>query len=296
MNNDKVYEQVNERIISLLEQGVSPWRKPWKNQNGKIEIAKNLISKKLYRGCNFFIVNSMGYESPYWLTFNQAKQKGANVKKGEKGTLIVFWKTFSVKETNEKGETRDKDIPFLRTSYIFNVAQCENLNLEEEKKVELTAHNPIESCENMRDKFPLGMPELKHDQARAFYSPSLDYINMPKMGLFDTAEEYYNTLFHESIHATGHKSRLNRQTLTDIHYFGDANYSQEELVAEMGASYMSALCGIDNVTIQNSASYLSNWIAAIRKDNKLVLKAASQAQKAVDFLTGYKYEGESENE
>lgn len=296
MNNDKVYEQVNERIIALLEQGVSPWRKPWKSENGKIEVAKNLISKKPYRGCNFFIVNSMGYSSPYWLTFNQAKQKGGNVKKGEKGTLIVFWKTFSVSETNEKSETKNKDIPFLRTSYIFNVQQCENLKVEEEPKIDLVDHNPIESCENALKKFPLGMPELRHVQDRAFYSPSQDYINMPKMGLFESGQEYYHTLFHESIHATGHKSRLNRQTLTDIHYFGDANYSQEELVAEMGASYMSALCGIDNVTIQNSASYLSNWIAAIRKDNKLVLKAASQAQKAVDFLTGYQYTEESENE
>lgn len=296
MNNDKVYEQVNERIIALLEQGVSPWRKPWKSENGKIEVAKNLISKKPYRGCNFFIVNSMGYSSPYWLTFNQAKQKGGNVKKREKGTLIVFWKTFSVSETNEKSETKNKDIPFLRTSYIFNVQQCENLKVEEEPKIDLVDHNPIESCENALKKFPLGMPELRHVQDRAFYSPSQDYINMPKMGLFESGQEYYHTLFHESIHATGHKSRLNRQTLTDIHYFWDANYSQEELVAEMGASYMSALCGIDNVTIQNSASYLSNWIAAIRKDNKLVLKAASQAQKAVDFLTSYQYTEESENE
>lgn len=296
MNNEKIYDQINERIISLLEQGVSPWRKPWKTNNGKIEIAKNLISKKPYRGCNFFIVNSMGYKSPYWLTFNQAKQKGGNVKKGEKGTQIVFWKTFSIKEKNENGEIKDKDIPFLRTSYIFNVEQCENLKIEESGNVELIQHNSIDECEKILQKFPLGMPELKHQQERAFYSPSLDYINMPKMGLFDTAEEYYNTLFHESVHATGHKSRLNRQTLTDIHYFGDENYSQEELVAEMGASYMSAICGIEKVTIDNSASYLSNWIAAIRKDNKLILKAASQAQKAVDFLTGYQYQEDKEEE
>lgn len=294
MSNEKVYEQVNERIIELLEKGVAPWRKPWKNEAGKIEVAKNFISKKPYRGCNFFMLNNMGYESPYWLTFQQAKQKGGNIRKGEKGTIIIFWKALSINEQNDKGETLSKNIPFLKYSYVFNLAQCENLKVEEEKPVELIAHNPIESCESLLAKFPLGMPQVRHEEDRAFYSPSRDYINMPKAGLFGKMEEYYQTLFHESVHATGHKDRLNRKTLTDFHYFGDSNYSQEELVAEMGASYLSAFCGIDNMTIQNSASYLSNWISALRKDNKLILKAASQAQKAVDFLTGYKYEEEGE--
>lgn len=294
MSNEKIYDQVNDRILELLEKGVAPWRKPWRNENGKVEIAKNFISKKPYRGCNFFILNSMGYTSPYWITFNQAKQKGGNVKKGEKGTIIIFWKALSINEKNEQGESISKNIPYLKYSYVFNVEQCENLKLEEKNPVELVQHNPIEACENALKNFPLGMPEIRHEEDRAFYSPSRDYINMPKTGLFEKMEEYYQTLFHESIHATGHKDRLNRKTLTDFHYFGDSNYSQEELVAEMGASYLSAFCGIDNITINNSASYLNNWMNAIRKDNKLILKAASQAQKAVDFLTGYQYEEEGE--
>lgn len=295
MSNEKVYEQVNERIIELLEKGVAPWRKPWRNdETGKIEVAKNFVSKKPYRGCNFFMLNNMGYSSPYWLTFQQAKQKGGNIKKGEKGTIIIFWKALSFTEKNEQGESKEKNVPFLKYSYVFNLEQCENLKAEESKPVELIAHNPIEECEAIIKKYPLGMCPVKHEDDRAFYSPSRDYINLPKPGLFPKMEEYYQTYFHESIHATGHKDRLNRKTLTDFHYFGDSNYSQEELVAEMGASYMSAFCGIDNITIQNSASYLSNWISAIRKDNKLILKAASQAQRAVDFLTGYQYQEEGE--
>jgi len=290
MNNEKVYDQVNQRILDLLEKGVAPWRKPWRNENGKIEFAKNFISKKPYRGCNFFLLNSLGYNSNYWLTFNQAKQLGAKIKKGEKGTIIIFWKSLSITEKTDKGEDISKNIPFLKYSYVFNTEQCENLKVTEEKSQDLIDHNPIECCENLLKNFPLGMPEIKHNDDRAFYSPSLDYINMPKRGLFENIQEYYNTLFHESVHATGHKNRLNRKTLTDFHYFGDSNYSQEELVAEMGASYISAFCGIDNVTINNSASYLNNWINAIRKDNKLILKASSQAQKAVDYLMGYKYD------
>lgn len=284
MDNNKIYEQVNERIISLLEKGVAPWRKPWKT--GKIEIARNMISKKPYRGCNFFITNSMGYTSPLWGTFNQIKSKGGNVKKGEKGTIIVFWKTFDIKEKKECGKEVNKTIPFLRTSYIFNFEQCENLKIEETKEEELSNHDPIESCELLRNKFPLGMPELRHNQGRAFYNPTLDYISLPEKGLYKTMEEYYQTFFHETIHATGHKSRLNRDTLNGFNYFGDEVYSQEELVAEMGASYLACFAGIDNAVIDNSASYLNGWLNALRKDNKLLLKAASQAQKAVDFLIG----------
>lgn len=294
MDNNKVYEQVNERIISLLEQGVAPWRRPWKSQG--IKPAMNLISKKRYSGCNFFLVNSMGYSCPWWATFNQVKQRGGNVKKGEKGTLIVFWKSLSIKEKNEQGESINKEIPFLKTSYIFNMEQCEGLKIQKEDDVALINHDPITECEKIRDKFPLGMPELRHQHDRAYYNPGLDFINLPKMGLYENPEEYYQTLYHESIHATGHKSRLNRNTLTDIHYFGDANYSQEELVAEMGASYLAAFSNIDNCTIQNSASYLSSWLAAIRKDNKLLIKSASQAQKAVDYLIGPQFQSEEGNE
>jgi len=290
MNHNKVYDQVNEKIIDLLEKGVNPWRKPWKS--GKIEIAKNMISKKPYRGFNFFITNNQGYNSPLWGTFNQIKSKGGTVKKGEKGTIIVFWKTFNVKEKQENGTEKDKTIPFLKTYYVFNYEQCESLSLNEEESIELLEHNPIESCEKIKSNFPIGMPQIRHNQGRAFYNPSLDFISLPEKGLYENAEEYYHTLFHECIHATGHKSRLNRDTLTSFNFFGDPVYSQEELVAEMGASYLSAFSGIDNVTVENSAAYLSGWLAALRKDNKLLLKAASQAQKSVDYLLNIKFEEE----
>lgn len=284
MNNEKLYDQVTEKIISHLEKGVIPWRKPWKTLNTKP--AMNYISKKFYTGVNFFVVNSMNFDSPYWMTFKQAQQKGGKVKKGEKGTVIVFWKTFDIKEENKKGEEVKKTIPFMKYSHIFNLEQIEGIEKEENENISLIDHNPIEECEKLISKFPLGIPEVKHVQSRAFYSPSLDFINLPKIGSFEKKEEYYQTYFHEVVHSTGHKNRLNRSTLTDIHYFGDENYSQEELIAEMGASYLSAFCGIDSITLENSAAYISNWLSALRKDNKLLLKSASYAQKAVNYLIG----------
>lgn len=293
MSQNKIYEQVTDKIISLLEKGVIPWQKPWKS--GNIELAKNMISKKEYQGINFFITNSMGYSSPLWGTYNQILSKGGQVKAGEKGTIIVFWKTFNVKEKNSKGEEKNKTVPLLRYFHVFNAEQCENLSFSEAKAEETLTHLPLEACEKIKEGFPLGMPELRHNEARAFYSPSQDFINLPMMNLYTNVEEYYQTLFHECIHATGHKSRLNRATLNDIHFWGDENYSQEELVAEMGASYLAAVAGIDNVTIENSTSYLQGWLHALRKDSKLLIKAAAQAQKAVDYLLQTKYEQKAED-
>ncbi len=284
---EKIYDQINNRIIELLEKGVAPWRQPWKTES--IKPAMNLISKRYYTGCNFFMTNCQGYTSPFWATFKQYQSKGATVKKGEKGTPIIFYKPLEIKEKQQNGELKDKTIPLMRLSYVFNSQQVEGLELKQEDQV-LTPCNPIESCQELIKKFPLGMPEIRHNEARAFYNFNLDYINLPKMDLYNESEEYYQTLFHESIHATGHEKRLHRATLQNIHCFGDADYSKEELIAELGASYLSAFAGIDNKTIENSASYLSNWLNVLRKDNKFLIQASAQAQKAVDYLIGKQQE------
>jgi antirestriction protein ArdC len=289
---EKIYDQINNRVIELLEKGVAPWRQPWKAN--AVKPAMNLISKRHYTGCNFFLVNCQGYTSPYWATFKQYQNKGATVKKGEKGTPIVFYKPLAIKEKQENGDIKDKTIPLIRLSYVFNSQQVEGLTLKEDSQ-ELKPCNPIESCQNLISKFPLGMPEIRHNEARAFYNFNLDYINLPKMEMYNESEEYYQTLFHECLHATGHEKRLHRATLQNIHCFGDESYSQEELIAELGASYLAAFAGIDSVTIENSASYLSNWLNVLRKDNKFLLKASAQAQKAVDYLIGKQQEASEED-
>lgn len=286
-----LYTQVNDRIIALLESGVCPWRKPWLSPQTS-GAPRNLASGKAYRGVNYWLLNCSPYTSPFWATYRQVAARGGQVKKGEKGTQIVFWKIYEKeKGVSESGEKLVDSFPMLRSFYVFNIEQCEGLNIAPEPAAPVgVEHNPIESCEKLIAGYPLGMPEVRHEEARAFYRPSQDFINMPKKHLFGKIEEYYSTLFHEQIHATGHESRLNREGVQGTSFFGDAIYSFEELIAEMGASYMCAAAGIENATIENSAAYLSNWLAALRKDNKLIFKAASAAQKAVDFLLQTKFD------
>mgnify|MGYP001765855538 CR=1 FL=1 len=288
--SEKIYDQINNRVIELLEKGVAPWRQAWKTN--AIKPAVNLISGRQYSGCNFFLVNCQGYASPYWATFKQFQSKGATVKKGEKGTPIIFYKPLAIKEKQENGDIKDKTIPLIRLSYVFNVEQVEGIEIKKDEQ-NLTPCNPIETCQNLISKFPLGMPEIRHNNSRAYYNFNLDYINLPSMNLYSKSEEYYQTYFHEIIHSTGHEKRLNRG-LNQIHCFGDENYSNEELIAELGASYLSAFAGIDNAIIENSASYLSNWLRILRKDNKFLLKASAKAQQAVDYLIGKQQESAQE--
>lgn len=275
----KPQEIINNRFIELLEKGVAPWRQPWKSrQRG---LAQNIISGKKYTGCNFFITNFQEYNSSKWGTFQQFKKLGGNVKKGEKGTPIIFYK--GLEKENDKGEKQV--IPFARLSYIFNLEQVEGLEVEESRQVPLKNHDLIEHCENVIKNFPLGFPKPQHNEDKAYYNPSRDVINLPELGLFSSPEEYYHTYFHESIHATGHERRLKREEVYKTAAFGSGAYSKEELVAELGASYMSAHCGIDNHIIENSASYIAGWLKVLKENANFITQASSKAWKAFEYLT-----------
>ena len=280
MKND-VYQVVTDRIIKLLESGTVPWHRPWK---GGDQAPRNFVSKKAYRGINLFLLNAAGFTSPFWLTFNQVQSRDGRVKKGEKSFPVVFWKIF---EEDEHGTT--KKIPFLRYHSVFNVAQCEGINLPAPPEINGTFH-PIEKCEGVVAHMPRP-PAIEHG-GRAAYSPSVDRVTMPETTLFESAEAYYGTLFHELTHATGHVSRLNRKEITDPIHFGSNPYSREELVAEMGAAFLSGHCGIENATLDQSASYIQNWLEQLKDDRKLVVHAAAHAQKACDFILDVKPEEE----
>ena len=271
------YQIVTDRIIELLEQGTVPWQKPWKG-GGQ---AQNLMSKRPYRGINQFLLNASSYASPYWLTFNQAKKLGGSVKKGSKSTPVVFWKWLEVedKDTGEK-----KEVPFLRYYRVFNLEQTEGIQPPKEDQAPDRPFSPIERCEQIMAEMP-SPPALQHQVQSAWYSPRKDLVNMPRPETFVSDEEYYSTLFHEMVHATGHETRLNRPTLVDMAPFGSTNYSKEELVAEMGAAMLCGVTGIVNQTINNSAAYIQGWLGKLRKDSTLVVQAAAQAQKAVDWVT-----------
>jgi antirestriction protein ArdC len=272
-----IYDQLTERIIALLENGTVPWRKPWKVQTG---LPRNLMTKKPYRGINVFLLHAMSYESPCWLTFRQALELGGNVRKGEKACPVVFWKQLEV-EDKETHET--EKIPMMRFYYVFKVAQCDGLkNIPAPVETLLSAPSKPEEIVALMPK----RPEIKHGMSKAFYSPGADMVAMPDRARFEKDAGYFATLFHELIHATGHASRLNRPTLTELAGFGSNPYCKEELIAEMGAAFLCGQAGIEESTLENSAAYVQNWLQQLQNDKKLIVQAAAQTQKAADFILG----------
>ena len=267
----KVYEIVTDKIISLLEQGVIPWHKPW-----DVTMPMNLVSKKPYRGINTLLLSHMGYKSPYWLTFNQAKRLGGHIKKNSKGMPVVFWNMIQGKDDSE-GE---KTVPLLRYHTIFNSEQCENIPVPEIDKREF---NPIEECERVVENMP-NRPTIEYGGKRACYIPSMDVVQMPHKESFESPEHYYSVLDHELIHACGAEKRLNRKSIAEISHFGSEQYGIEELIAQIGSSYLCCLTGIENQTIDNSAAYIATWLDKIRKDRRMILVASGKAQQSVDYI------------
>ena len=275
-----VYDLITRRITDLLESGTVPWQKPW---NVTTSLPRNLVSKKPYRGINIFLLLSVAYQSPYWLTFNQAHQLAGHIRKGEKACPVIFWKQIEM-EDKKTGET--ERIRLLRFYHVFNVAQCDNLkNIPPLSEQLGTVTKPAEIIAQMPRR-----PLIKHGMTKAFYSPSEDFIGIPNCDQFTSEEEYFSTLYHETVHSTGHESRLNRPTLTAKAGFGSTPYCKEELIAEIGAAFLCGHSGIAERTIQNSASYIQGWLERLKNDKTLIVQAAAQAQTAADFILGTKFE------
>jgi len=276
-----VFEIVTEQIVSHLDKGIIPWRKPW---TSKVRFPRNLVTGKLYRGINIWLLLASSYASPYWLTFNQAKDLGGTIRKGEKSSIVVFWNFKEVDEINkDTGEMVKKNIPFLKYYRVFNALQCEGISYPDQP--EESHADPIAEAEVLIEGYK-GRPEIKHGFTKACYNPIEDLIKMPNRSAFMNQEEYFSTLFHEAVHSSGSVSRLNRETLSSPVAFGSKNYAREELVAEMGAAYLCGISGISHATIENSAAYIQGWRDSIGKDSRLVVLAAAQAQKAVSYIMG----------
>lgn len=268
MNNSN-YELITARIIERLDKGIIPWRKEWTGT----ERPTNGISKKAYKGFNYFMLSSMGYQSELWYTFNQIKGKGGSVKKGEKSTPIIYFNLFD-KVIEKDGKLETKSLPILRYYNVFNIEQT---TLEQPKK-EIFNNKPISEAEKIAKKCPV---QIKYENQRAYYSQSFDTINMPKFDSFKTAQGYYSTLFHEMTHATGHKSRLNRDMTGGMQ---SETYSKEELIAEMGSAFLCHEAGISKDTIDNATAYIQGWIRALKNDPKMLVQASARAEKASDYI------------
>jgi antirestriction protein ArdC len=288
MARPDVYQIVTDRIVSLLESGVAPWRKTWK----ATDVPRSMSTGKAYKGLNVFMLMgaamSEGYSSPWWGTFKTIKDRGGNVRKGEKSTIVVFWKFL---DTKDKDTGEERKIPLLRYFNVFNADQCDGLNMASDEGNPASA-DPIETAEGLFEGMP-NRPEVKFGGDRAFYSPGLDYVGLPLRSSFDSAEAFYSTAFHELVHATGHESRLKRPL--DGQSFGSEGYSKEELIAEMGAAFLCATAGIERATVDNSASYLASWINVLKGDPRMVVTAAGAAQKAADYITNNPAEAGSGN-
>jgi len=283
--SDAVFQVVTDRVLALLKQGTVPWHKPW---HGGEQMPRNLVSRKAYRGVNVFLLHAMAYESQYWVTYKQAQGLGGNVRKGEKACPVVFWKWLDTDKLDPK-TGKPEQVPMLRYYSAFNVAQCEGVaqHVPAVPGGNGNAHKPIPEAEAIVAKMPK-RPDIRHGQGRAFYSPSADFVGMPDKGAFESAETYFDTLFHELSHATGHPSRLGRKGVSgedgEWSSFGSKPYAREELVAEMGAAYLCGHVGIVERTIDQSAAYIASWLQRLSDDHKLVVNAAAQAQKAADFI------------
>lgn len=278
-----IYAEVTNSIIAALEQGTPPWVCPWQERS---EMPRNLVSGKPYRGINVLVlygeVMQHHYEDNRWLTFKQASDIGARVRKGERGTSIVFYRIREADKTRadaSDGEVENaRRIPLLKTFTVFNVSQLESVP---ERYVErpIVEWQPVEAAERV---IAHSGAVIQHGGNRAFYRPKDDLIQLPPLTSFAKPEDYYATALHELCHWTGHPRRLNRP-LTGRQQI--EAYAYEELIAEIGAAFLCAHTGL--FARLEHASYISSWLDALRRDKRLIFVAAGAAQKATDFVLGF---------
>ena len=274
-----IYEEITNRIIEQLEQGKIPWHKPW---SGVMNGAYNRVSKKPYSLLNQMLLKHDGE----YATFKQWSELGGNVKKGEKSEMVVFWKMMQVEETKD-GKVEKKTIPLLKYINVFHVSQVDGV---EPKNMNPKSHEPIEEAEKIKNGYVerenIVIEELVTNEA--YYSPMMDYIQVPCKEQFDDIMEFYSTLFHEMVHSTGHRDRLGRlDTGVKFASFGSEDYSKEELIAEIGSAFLMNHIGIDTPkTFKNTAAYIQSWLKVLRNDNRFIVSASSKAEKAMKYILG----------
>ena len=279
----QITEIITDRIISSLEQGQIPWKKTWINE------PQNAISRKPYRGINRLLLSMTDFSSPYFLTYRQAQSLRGHIKKGSHGIPIVFWQIVksSIAKKNEEDEmveVSERTVPFMRYYIVFNISQTEGIDLSKFTEYKRD-FKPVETCETIVKSYK-DSPVILHQGFQPCYIPSTDTVEMPIHENFTSEENYYSTLFHELTHSTGHKKRLNRKEVSTSQRFGSCNYAEEELVAEIGASFLCNYAGIDNKTIDNSTAYIQNWLKVLNDDRKMVINAASRAEKSMMHILG----------
>lgn len=282
-----VYSRITNQIIEALEQGVKPWTQPWNAAHAAGHVSRPLRHNgQPYGGINVLTLWASAmtahYAAPIWMTFKQAIELGGHVRKGEKGSPVVYADTMRRTETDDAtGDETERAIPFLKAYTVFNVEQIEGLP-EHFHALAHASRNPDERVAEAEAFFAATRADIRHGGDCAYYSPALDYIQMPPFEAFRDAQAYYATLAHEATHWTRHTTRLDRDF--GRKKFGDDGYAREELVAELGAAFLCADLGLKLEDRADHAAYIGHWLSVLKEDKRAVFAAAAHAQRAADFL------------
>jgi antirestriction protein ArdC len=295
MNHERqdVYTRITDKIVADLEQGVRTWMKPWNAGNTAGRIMRPLRHNGMpYSGINILMLwaeaVSQGFASPTWMTFRQANELNAHVRKGEKGSLVVYANSITRTEEGDNGEEEERTIPYMKGYTVFNVEQIDGLPETYYAKPEVTT-TTVERIAHAEEFFKATGADIRYRGDRAYYSIDGDYIQMPVIEAFRDAESFYATLAHESAHWTKHPTRLDRNFGRKS--WGDEGYAREELVAELASAFLSADLGITPEVREDHAAYIASWLEVLKNDKRAIFSAASHAQKAMDYLHGRNAQG-----
>ena len=279
MNSTSLYSKITSQITELMQQHGSDWTRPWTSTAGG---PSNALTGDHYKGINTLLLNlqsnDQGYSLPYWATFKQWRMKGGKVRKGQKGTLCVFYKPIAINQTDECSKT----IPIMKHFYLFNADQVEGIEFpQSEEPIALADRN------DEVDALIYGTGAIINETgSRAFYSPSKDHIYIPPTTEFNSPELFYSTLLHELSHWSGRPTRLDRKEGMQGR-FGSSAYAMEELVAELASAFLSIRLKVSHEPRKDHAQYLNSWIKVLNQDPKAFSSVASKAQSVADYLTGF---------
>lgn len=288
-----LYARVTNAIVAELEAGVRPWTKPWSAEHLAGRISRPLrATGQPYSGINVILLwaeaVARGFAAPIWITFRQAQALGAHVRKGERGTTVVYANRIVRSETDQTGEAVERSIPFLKAYSVFNVEQVEGLPTHFHAPAEPRLP-PSERIAHVEAFFSATGADIRHAGTSAYYAIGSDHVQMPPFECFADPESYYATLAHECVHWTRHLRRLDRDFGRTR--WGDEGYAREELVAELGAAFLCADLGLELTPRPDHASYLASWLQVLKGDSRFIFTAAAHAQRACDHLHAAAGEG-----
>lgn len=289
---ENVYQMVTDRIVAQMQKGIIPWQKPWTVSGSAEDVAINFVTRRPYSFVNQMLLGKPGE----WLSWKQVGELGGKVKKGAKAGMVVFYKSLVIKDPtrkvkDEEGNEVDatKVIPLLKYYNVFHLSDVEGIDTKIVKGERTSTLEPVEEAEEVITAYVSREDGLTficdQESDRAYYSPSEDKVVVPRISQYGIVEEYYSTTFHELVHSTLKESRCNRESENANSFFGNENYSREELVAEMGSAMLCNKIGIEGKkAFKNSVAYIQGWLKELRNDNHMIIWAASRAEKAAKYI------------